>query len=154
MHNHCDGSYRSVDDILTWINQIWDLKWFIMLLQHSLPICLTFVRLTGILDLFPTKIWTWCITDKNALWVTSITGWECALGCKVCYSAFINILTNHLSKQYRRSALEVLVLAICRHNCQKVMCLHSSLALSVHRGISHTKVCCHSAHQCMYHCTQ
>lgn len=119
-----------------------------MVLQHSLPICLTFVPYTGMVDLLPTRIWTCYITDKNAVWLTSITEWERALPCKVFCSAFKNILTNHLSKQYGISALEVLVLVIHRHSYRKGLCLHSSLALSTHRGISHkaSLPCCPPAY--------
>lgn len=53
-------------------------------------------------------------------------------------------------------SLEVLALGIHRSSYhQKVMCLHSSLALStLSREKCHTNLFCHPAHQCMYHCTQ
>lgn len=110
-----------------------------MALQHSLPIYLTFVPCTAMLGVLPTKFWTWYITDKNSIWLRFITEQEHVLSCKVCYCAFQNILTTHLSKPYRLLSPEVLALVIHQNSYhQKVMWLHSSLALSTHREISHT----------------
>lgn len=71
----------------------------------------------------------------------------------------VNLLLVLLSKTYSQiispngASAEVLGLVLHWHSYWKVICLHSSLALSAPWGISHRKLHCHPAYQCMSHCT-
>lgn len=120
-----------------------------MVLQHSLPICLTFVPCAGMLmlDLPPREVESWYLTDRNAVKLTSIREQEGTRlhGLLLCLQKH----TNHFSKQSRISALEGLALALYPQSSWKVVQLQASLALSAQRGVTPVKLCCHPAPQHM-----
>lgn len=76
-----------------------------MVLQHSLPICLTFVLCTTMLGVLPIKFWTRYTTDKNLVWLRSITKWECASQSEQDVSLCFPKHTHKLSLQTIQSII-------------------------------------------------